>query len=75
MEIFEINTEIKLLNCDMAVQHLTLWISNMLAVKSAILMHQYDIQASLKNYERATGVVESKGSMDYFMTQGKVGKE
>jgi hypothetical protein len=40
MEIFEINTEIKLLKCDMAVQHLTLWISNIMAVKSAMLMHQ-----------------------------------
>lgn len=38
-------------------------------------MHQYEIQASLKDYERATGVVESKGSMDYFVTQGKFGKE
>jgi hypothetical protein len=39
MEKFEINREIKLLNCEMAVQHLTFWISNILAVKSAILMH------------------------------------
>jgi hypothetical protein len=39
------------------------------------LTHQYDIQASLMDYERVTGVVESRGSMDYFVTQGKIGKE
>lgn len=63
------------MKCELLVQHLTLWISNMVAVKSAILMHQNDIHASIKNYERATGVVESRGSMDYFVTQGKVGKD
>jgi hypothetical protein len=52
----------------MAVQHLILWLRNKLAVKSAILMHQYDIHASIKDYEQATGVVESRGSMDYFAT-------
>jgi hypothetical protein len=61
--------------CDMAVQHLTLWISNIMAVKSAMIMKKRDTQASLKDYKRDTGVAESKGSMDYFVTQGKVGNE
>jgi hypothetical protein len=70
----EINTEIKLLNCDMAVQHLTLWISNIKAVKSAMLMHERDIQASLKDYEQATGVGDLN-MLGLILTQSKDGKD
>jgi hypothetical protein len=57
-----------------AVQHLTLWISNIMAVKSAMIIQKRDTQASLKDYKRATGVGESKGSIDYFLHKVRLAK-
>jgi hypothetical protein len=57
----------------MAVQHLILWLRSTLAVKMLYLCTRI-IRASIWKYERAIEVDESRGNMDYFVTQGRLAK-